>query len=283
MRMQLQVQSRGVDARVPTIVLVPLADEAGFPDDISEALCLSALECLQSTLEQLRRTSVHGALYLFAFQLQSLDEDGNVVSELSETEFCEHAAGFSALHPALHAYAVATAEGAYDSRMWADSETPAGTAAILALVMRDRRWISTYVDFLRTCDLDHEVDQWGDLDEIIAEYGWQEDTCALAAARLASCHGQHGEEQFSGWLETGLRDYLDTAEGRAAFLAAVRAEFDADGPQMREKLTMSHESFCDDADFWLDFFAPVLDESELEALRLHAHGRWDRARGVPVS
>jgi hypothetical protein len=236
---------------------------------------------LQSTLEKLRRTSVDGELYLFAFQLQSLDEDGNVASEWSETQFCEHAAGFAALRPALHAYAVATAEGAYGSRMWADSETPAGTAAILALVMRDRRWIPTYVDFLRTCDLDHEVDQWGDLVEIIAKYDWREDTCALAAARVVSCHGQHGGEQLSAWLEAGLRDYLDTAEGRAVFLAAVRAEFDADNPQMREKLTMSRESFCDDADFWVvDFFAPALDETELGALRLHAHGRWDRARGL---
>lgn len=282
MRVHLQIQSRGEDADVPTTTLVPLADEAEFPGDVGETFCLSVLERLQSTLEQLKHASADGELYLFGFQLQSLDNGGNVVAEWSETQFCEHAAGFLALHPALHAYAVATAEGAYDSRIWADSETPAGTAAILALVMRDHRWIPAYVDFLRTCDLDHEVDQWGDMDGIIAKYGWQEDTCALAAARVVSCHGQHGEEQLSSWLETGLRDYLDTAGGRTTFLAAARAEFDADSPQMREKLTMSRESFCDDADFWLDFFAPALDEPELEALRLHAHGRWDRARGLPA-
>lgn len=97
-----------------------------------------------------------------------------------------------------------------------------------------------------------------------------------------NCHGQDGEEQLSSGLETGLRDYLDTAEGRTAFLAAARAELDADNAQMREKLAMSRESFCDDSDFWLGFFAPVLDEAELEALRLHAHGRWDRADGLPA-
>ncbi|TYT24930.1 hypothetical protein FZO89_00785 [Luteimonas viscosa] len=277
MPLQLQIESRSGDA-APTTVAIPLADEPGFPSDVSEALCMQALECLHASLERAKQASDDDGVSSFAFQLRSVDGDGNLVAAWSEYEFCEHAARFASLHPALHAYAVATADGAHDDRMWADSETPAGTTAMLALLKRDRAWIPAYVDFLRSCDLDHEVDQWGDMDEVVERYGWQPDTCALAAARLASCHGQHGEEQFSGWLDAGLREYLDTGEGRAGFLAAAKAEFDADGPQMRRNLEMSREAFCDDADFWVDFFAAALDEDEVEALRQHAHGRWDRAR-----
>lgn len=48
----------------------------------------------------------------------------------------------------------------------------AGSAA------RHRQWESNRC----TCDMDHEGDQWGDVDGIIAKYDWQEDTCTLAAA-----------------------------------------------------------------------------------------------------
>ncbi|MDH5833417.1 hypothetical protein [Luteimonas kalidii] len=281
--MQLQIESRRQDS-APTIVAIPLSDAAGCPSDasgdsdISEALCLRVLESLRDSLAELTHASHDGAVSTFGFQLRSVDGDGHAETEWSEAGFCEQAARFESLHPALHAYAVATGNGAHGSRMWADAETPAGTAAMRALVERDRAWIPAYVEFLRSCDMDHEVDQWGDMDAVVERYGWQPDTCALAAARLASCHGQHGEEQFSSWLDAGLREYIDTREGRAAFLAAAEAEFDADSPQRRRHLALAREAFCDDADFWLDFFAPVLEEAELDALRRHAHARWDRSR-----
>src|SRR5690606_5895857 len=132
------------------------------------------------------------------------------------------AATFEALHPLLHAYALETAEGAHGHAIWSDDETPSGTHAIVPLVMHDRKWLPDYLRFLRSNDLDHEVDQAGDIDAIIERYGWAPDTLALAAARLVSCQGQFGEEQFGQLLEEGLSDHLDTAKGRGDFLEATR-------------------------------------------------------------
>lgn len=65
-----------------------------------------------------------------------------------------------------------------------------------------------YINFLRSSDLDHEVEQPNDIEKIITLYGWTEEICSLIIARLFSCHGQNGNVQFSCLLETPMADFF---------------------------------------------------------------------------
>ncbi|WP_222846701.1 hypothetical protein [Chitinolyticbacter meiyuanensis] len=214
----------------------------------------------------------------FSFEVALHADDGAIQQQWSEHAFFNEAARNNALVPQLLAYVAACADGARGERIWADCETPAGTHAMNALLMLDRKWIPAYIDFLTSCDLDHEVDQAGDLDLAIETYGWHTDTCALAAARLVSCHGQFGEEQFQGWLESHLGEYLATGEGSADFAKAILAEFERDTEQMRRTLALPQNQCRTELDFWLSFVAPAFDTDTFKALQRQVHGRWERAR-----
>lgn len=113
-------------------------------------------------------------------------------------------------------YINTAAKGRYNNRIWEDCETPLGNGAMISLVETDKKYIQSYINFLRTCDLDHEVCQWGDIDTIVKKYGFNEETVKLGIARLMSCAGQHGDEQFEIFLEEGLADYI--SENKSTFM-----------------------------------------------------------------
>ncbi|WP_176425224.1 hypothetical protein [Myxococcus sp. AM009] len=281
MGIELLIQSRGKNERAPVTLVIPMT---GAVEDgpLAEDTCREVLRAVMRALDGARQASGDGGLHAFTFSLRGATADGAAQWELREYEVCERAAHFESLHPLLRDYAVVTGAGANGNRMWADAETPAGTHAIGALVLRDRTWLPAYIDFLRSCDLDHEVDQWGVLDQLIEHHGWAPDTCALAAARLLSCRGQHGDEQLSTWMEASLGEYLATEEGRAAFDHAAAREFDTwNGDIMLGALKGPRDAHCGEMDEWLEAFEPLMDPARFAVLRRHAHGRWARERGLP--
>lgn len=277
MGIEVRIEYRREDERAPSAIVRPV-EGTDTTDGLSERSCRGVLESLLQVLVELEQERGRGDIHGFAFSVHAMDDHAVDVSMASEHDFTEQAMRFESLHPLLLDFVNATAHGPHDSRMWADSETPVGTSAMNALVMGDRSHLGAYIEFLRSCDLDHEVDQYGDLDAIIERHGWHHDTCALAAARLVSCHGQHGGEQVGQWMESGLEDYLATPEGRSAFITVAMHEFDSwSSPVILGPLSGNREHYTAEVDEWLGYFEPLLDEAGIERVREHAHSRWDRA------
>lgn len=194
------------------VVELPL-EQGPDREPLREALGQQVLVRLIDELRARTPDDADARLIEFSFEVALHADDGAIQQQWSEHAFFNEAARNDALVPQLLAYVAACADGAWGERIWADCETPAGTHAMNALLMLDRKWIPAYIDFLTSCDLDHEVDQAGDLDLAIETYGWHTDTCALAAARLVSCHGQFGEEQFQVCLNPILVSIWPRAKG----------------------------------------------------------------------
>lgn len=158
--------------------------------------------------------------------------------------------------------------------LYIDDETPAGTYAILALVHKSKNGIADYIDFLRSCDLDHEVNEIENIKEVIEKYGWCEETCRLAITRMVSCAGQHGSEQFEEFLENGLNTYLETQENRILFLKNVLREFN-EAEQIIRYVGYPKEQYLGNTEMWVEFFEVVLTEKEMETLNNEVSLIWD--------
>ncbi len=155
---------------------------------------------------------------------------GKKALNFDEEKIFKEAAPYDSLAGAMLEYIRATEKGDEGSRVMMPENDeyeshPAGTFAILSLVLRDKKWIADYIDFLRTNDMDSEVMQRWHIIEIIEKYGWCEETSKLAIARNVSCCGQEGKEQFESFVKEGLADYYAVPENRKAFLANIRTEF----------------------------------------------------------
>lgn len=233
---------------------------------LDEAVCKAVLEAV---LEQLARSPLDSddPPREWTFVLAEGD-----VPVLDEHGFYRQAVAFPALHDTIHALVRATATGAHGHRPWADAETPTGGAGASALAQRSRRWIAAYLQYLRECDLNHEVTQADELDAIVQPHGWNEDTITLVVARLTHCGGQHGEEQVQQWQEErALGDYLGTGEGRTAFLAEARRALVVPprGYGTRDRATGAYIWTEEGREAQLAVFAPYLADDDLDALRRH--------------
>lgn len=94
---------------------------------------------------------------------------------------------------------------------WSDDETPFGEPAARALFLRRAEYVDLYIDFLRTNDLEVEVNQNEHIREIVDRHGWNPHTLKLAGVRASDCGGQCGHEQIKEFfeeynLESVLRD-----------------------------------------------------------------------------
>ncbi len=174
---------------------------------------------LQSLTTTLTSFIEKGEIYEFNYIIKVIYQE-EMVMELIDGEMAlfEKIVKHKELLEFINKYVNTAANGKYGTRIWEDSETPLGNGAMIALVETDKKYIKNYIDFLRTCDLDHEVSQWGDISDI----GYNSETSELAIARLMSCAGQHGKEQFEDFLENGLETYI--TENKKTFLTALIAE-----------------------------------------------------------
>ena len=261
-QMELAVRSsRNGDEAITVLCALQLEGPEAVPDT---AVCETAL---RAVLEHVRAHPWPAAKAPVSWTFALRDRRGEVWDEHALYRI---AADAGTMDPLLLDLVAATAAGAHGHRPWADAETPSGTAAITPLALRDRALLPRYLAFLRQCDLDHEVDQAGDLDALAQSHGWAEDTCALVAARLGSCAGQFGEEQVGQWLEeAGLADYLAGQAGQAAMLAAAKAEFGHDGAWARGLVHAAEDSFEGELRFWLGFLEPCLAPAAMDELERH--------------
>ena len=103
-------------------------------------------------------------------------------------------------------------------KTWLDEEMPMGLNASFALAYNDKKYISEFIDFLRTCDMNHEVYQFIFIE--LLENKWQvcNEIIELLAARTNSISGQWGvlehkrldltTEQKKHYLVCLLKDVL---------------------------------------------------------------------------
>ncbi|MBE7689592.1 hypothetical protein [Tenacibaculum piscium] len=232
-------------------------------DDI--ATILSELTALIIDLKKKHK------IYQFNYTIGLIDENNKIDAPkllfTDEKTLFNEVSKYSALTSATIKYLEATDHGEYDSRIWEDCENPLGNEAILSLVTKDKKWMPEYIDFLRTCDLDHEVNQGGDIEELIEQYGWCKETATLAIARLITCCGQHGSDQFEDLLEAGLSDYIQ--ENKQLFLEKLMEEFkyalDSDSCYS-PSLNASKEDYLNEYFEYVEVLTSVLDKNDFDKI-----------------
>ena len=145
----------------------------------------------------------------------------------SETLFFRKAASYKELHSLILKYVdLLIKHSKEEGLLWSHDETPAGTDAIESLVFTDSKYIQKYIEFLRTNDMGHEVNQHYGIGYIIKNHGLNEDTLRLIAVRLGECCGQHGDENLGLLLEsTELAEYLQDERNSENFLKHLTDEF----------------------------------------------------------
>lgn len=116
--------------------------------------------------------------------------------------------------------------------LWSSEEEHAGTHAIAALALFDKKYIQDYIDFLRSNDLDHEVYQSDDIQELIERWGWCEEILSLAAAR--SFRGQFGPDQLGEMLSDGLEEYLMENDSLKSFAEKICKEIKSESSIQKE-------------------------------------------------
>ncbi len=215
------------------------------------------------------------------FSIEITNKENEIINTFDEQSFFEKVAIYNSLSQLIIDYCQITDDGEEGSRIWISNEydegPPAGTYAILALVNLDKKWISNYIEFLRTNDLDHEMEQMWDIKKIIDKYGWCNETCRLAIARNVSCCGQGGSQQFKEFLNNGLRDYLILKENKATFLKSLLQEFiDYELTDHGLKLLNgSKEYYLKWRIPELSSFESVLTKKEIKILKEKIEARWD--------
>ncbi|WP_196890433.1 hypothetical protein [Aureivirga marina] len=208
--------------------------------------------------------------FKFQIEFKEIFEEKNFFTKVTE---------FENLHDLVLKYCDVLKHGEENSRIWIldsfDEAPPAGTFAILALVNKEKSWISEYIKFLRTNDLEHEVAQFWDIKSILEKYGWNTETCRLAIARNVSCCGQVGREQFSQFLEKGLKIYLNKKENKTMFLKLIKEEFD-----IWEKVDFrikdgSSKYFKTYVLDYVSHFKEILEEEELKEINDFLIQKWE--------
>lgn len=183
------------------------------PKDCTEAQLSEILVAVLSLLEQAREEG--GKFY--AMRYEAIDDSGQANADYNIYEYIAQAVEFENLHTQMLDYTNRTYNEKKGERFWDNSEHQAGTEGIKPLATRYTKYISTYIEFLYTNDLDHEVAQCGDIADIVNAHDWCEETLRLMVARATSCCGQHGYDDFhdnyvneapSGIAVKGLKDYI---------------------------------------------------------------------------
>ncbi|WP_298956318.1 hypothetical protein [uncultured Nonlabens sp.] len=214
----------------------------------------------------------------FTFEIVFEDKSGSSHT-INEYNFFNKAAKHTDLSTLILKYCDITDDGAEGTRIWImdeyDQGPPAGTYAILALVNQSKKWIPPYIEFLRTNDLDHEVEQMWDIKSIIDKYGWIKETCRLAIARNISCCGQGGTEQFNDFLNNGLSGYLNIDKNRKGFLDFILQEFeewDAVDFRLKEGSEKYYKSYIVNT---VSNFDKILDEEEINKIKTVLLKKWE--------
>lgn len=213
-------------------------------------------------------------VFQFSYNIKLINASQDVITCFEdENSLFEEVAKFDSLTQQIVEYTKVTDNGAYNSRIWEDDESPLGNEAILALVAKDKKWVPEYIQFLRTCDLDHEVNQWGNIEEIIGRYNWCEETASLAIARLLSCCGQHGDEQFKEFLKGELSTFIK--RNATLFIEKIITEIKYISTGRRYSSVMSEEYYLKSVFEDIGLVTQSFNEDEIEKIKQAVSETWN--------
>ncbi|WP_078130461.1 tetratricopeptide repeat protein [Leptospira alexanderi] len=141
----------------------------------------------------------------------------------SERLFYNEAVQYPEFHPLILKYINKIIDyNILYSVLWSCEEEHAGTHAIMALALFDKKYIGDYINFLRSNDLNYEVYQSDDINALVQKWGWCQETLSLMAARCF--RGQFGGDQFEEMMETGLSEFLNLPDKKDYFLLRLCEE-----------------------------------------------------------
>lgn len=93
--------------------------------------------------------------------------------------------------------------------IWADEENSAARYVAISLGNYSEKYLPLFNKYVEWHDMDHEVNEFDDIENIISKFEWCKGTIELVAIRAGIAVGQNGIEQFEKCIiEKGLKDYL---------------------------------------------------------------------------
>jgi hypothetical protein len=93
--------------------------------------------------------------------------------------------------------------------IWLNEEESIARYVAVNLCEYSNKYIPLFNQYIEWHDMDHEVNEFADIDNIISKNKWCNGTLELIAIRAGISVGQNGIEQFENCVfEKGLRDYL---------------------------------------------------------------------------
>jgi|GEM_PF-2323833 len=126
--------------------------------------------------------------------------------------------------PALARFVAAVTSANQESPLWSNDEHHLGDVLAARLAERSRAEVPTFVRFLESNDLDHEVEQHHHIERVVRAHGWCPQTLALWVARLGTCAGQHGHETpWSEYVPSSIADYVNGGAPRRELLVSLLA------------------------------------------------------------
>lgn len=209
----------------------------------------------------------------------TFNDNTNTSKTLEELSFFELAAKYESLAPLIIEYCKTTDNDEEGNRLIIRNEydqgPPAGTYAILSLVLQNKKWTPYYIEFLRTNDLEHEVKQIWDIEAILKKYGWCPETYKLAIARNISCCGQAGKEQFERFIENGLKESLKNKKNRDLFLNNILNEFQEWKSYKFRLKDGSFEYYKKYIISYVQHFEKLLTKNEIASIESFLLQEWD--------
>lgn len=110
-----------------------------------------------------------------------------------------------------------------ENSIWIDEENQAGSYLSRSLALHNKKYCKLFADCLLCQDLDHEVHQYEDAQEVIAQWGLCDETSCIVQAIEAN-PGQHGNELLEE-LEEIYGDELGN------YLGSCNLELEEDDPE----------------------------------------------------
>lgn len=212
------------------------------------------------------------------FEIKFIDNT-STSKTLEELSFFELVAKHESLAPLILEYCKVTDNGEDGNRLIIRNEydqgPPAGTYAILSLVHQNKKWIPHYIEFLRTNDLEHEIEQMWDIEAILKKYSWCVETHKLAIARNISCCGQAGKEQFERFIENGLEESLKNKKIRNRFLNNILNEFQEWKSFKFRLKDGSFEYYKKYIISYVQHFEKLLTKNEIASIESFLLQKWD--------
>jgi hypothetical protein len=196
-------------------IRVPL-DDSKNPSSLGKAL--DALVDFTSDVKHLREVPGEESYLVSTFHTPAK-------KWIRERVFFTRCAKHPALHPAMLAYVANVnlkARGHGPPLAHTDFH-PAGSFAIVPLVLADPKYIGALIDHLRGWDMDHESWHAALIDELLRRHGVREETIRLLAWRAVESDGQTDENLVQAVRDHSLLAKLEPFGGLDGFAERAHA------------------------------------------------------------